>query len=123
MGAATGGLRRGTVSLEITGAPVRMTGTVTLEAQPDGGTRQSYVGELKATVPLFAAAVEDAAAGPSGRRSRPRSRPAWSGSRPLRHLGPPSSAPGEPSAQTLPTGRESITIQAQRLSRKRPDLQ
>jgi hypothetical protein len=60
---ADGDVRRGTVSLEITGAPVRMTGTVMLEALPDGGTRHSYDGELKATVPLFAAAVEEAAAG------------------------------------------------------------
>jgi hypothetical protein len=60
---AAEGSRRGTVSLEITGAPVRMTGTVSLVALPDGGTRQSYEGELKATVPLFAAAVEEAAAG------------------------------------------------------------
>lgn len=55
--------RRGTVSLEITGAPVRMTGTITLTELPDGRTRQTYDGDLKATVPLFAAAVEDAAAG------------------------------------------------------------
>jgi hypothetical protein len=60
---AVDGSRRGTVSLEITGAPVRLTGTVLLEPLPDGGTRHAYSGDLKATVPLFAAAVEEAAAG------------------------------------------------------------
>lgn len=53
---------RGTVTLEITGAPIRLSGTVRLEATEDGGTRQVYDGELRATVPLFASAVEKAGA-------------------------------------------------------------
>ncbi len=54
------GSRRGTVVVEIAGAPVRMTGTVALAA--DGGTSTiTYDGELKAAVPLFGAAVEEAA--------------------------------------------------------------
>lgn len=61
-GTLRAGARVGTVAIEITGAPVRVTGTVALEALPDGGTRQSYAGEVRASVPLFAAAVEDAAA-------------------------------------------------------------
>lgn len=56
--------RTGTVVVEITGAPVRMTGTLRLEPGADGvGTTQVFEGELKASVPLFAAAVEEATAG------------------------------------------------------------
>lgn len=55
--------RRGTVVVEITGAPVRMTGTLRLGPAPDGtGTVHGVEGELKASVPLFAAAVEEATA-------------------------------------------------------------
>nr|WP_194720252.1 DUF2505 domain-containing protein [Cellulosimicrobium arenosum] len=61
------GVRRGTVSLEITGAPVRLTGTVTLASDSDPGsdapsTVQEYDGEVRASLPLFASAIEDAAA-------------------------------------------------------------
>ncbi|QAY63419.1 DUF2505 domain-containing protein [Xylanimonas allomyrinae] len=55
--------RVGTVALEITGAPVRLTGTVALEPSPDGGTRQVYTGDVRATVPLFASVVEQATVG------------------------------------------------------------
>ena len=53
--------RRGTVVVEITGAPVRLTGTLRLQAA-DGVTTQDFEGELRASVPLFASAVEDATA-------------------------------------------------------------
>lgn len=54
--------RTGTVVVEITGAPVRMSGTLLLE--PDGeGALLTVAGELKASVPLFAQAVEEATAG------------------------------------------------------------
>ncbi|WP_231959317.1 DUF2505 domain-containing protein [Paraoerskovia marina] len=53
---------RGTVTLEITGAPIRLTGTVRLEDLPDGGTAQTYDGVLRAAVPLFASTIEKAAA-------------------------------------------------------------
>ncbi len=61
------GARRGTVSLEIAGAPVRLTGTVTLtpdgaEGGAPGGTVQTYEGEVRASVPLFGSAIEEAAA-------------------------------------------------------------
>lgn len=56
------GQRRGTVAVEIAGAPVRLTGTVALTAE-GAGSRITYDGELKANVPLFASAVEQAAAG------------------------------------------------------------
>lgn len=56
-------VRTGTVVVEITGAPVRMTGTMRLEPAPDGaGTTHVFSGDVKASVPLFAAAVEEAAA-------------------------------------------------------------
>lgn len=53
---------RGTVTLEITGAPIRLNGTVRLEESPDGGTIQTYDGVLRATVPLFGSVVEQAGA-------------------------------------------------------------
>ncbi|WP_402466861.1 DUF2505 domain-containing protein [Isoptericola aurantiacus] len=60
---ARAGRHVGTVAVEITGASVRLTGSLLLEALPDGGTRHVYDGELRASVPLFAAAIEEAAAG------------------------------------------------------------
>jgi len=52
---------RGTVALEITGTPVRLTGTVALA--PSGGSAVlTYDGEVRATIPLFGPAVERAAA-------------------------------------------------------------
>lgn len=59
--AASDGSRHGTVAVEIPGAPVRMTGTVTLRVEGEG-SRVVYDGELKASVRLFGAAVEEAAA-------------------------------------------------------------
>lgn len=59
--AAADGTRTGTVAVEIAGAPVRLTGTVALTAA-DGGAAITYDGELKANVPLFGSAVEQAAA-------------------------------------------------------------
>lgn len=58
--AADGG-RRGTVAVEIAGAPVRLTGTVVLAGE-GGASTITYDGDLKAHVPLFGAAVEEAAA-------------------------------------------------------------
>jgi hypothetical protein len=56
--------RRGTVVAEIAGAPVRLTGTTRLEpdASDDGASVLTYAGEVKAGVPIFAAAIEEAAA-------------------------------------------------------------
>jgi hypothetical protein len=69
------GVRRGTVSLEIAGAPVRLTGTVRLApdatAAADGTAGDgsasntsvlTYDGEVRASVPLFGGAIEEAAA-------------------------------------------------------------
>lgn len=56
------GARRGTVVIEIVGAPVRFTGRLRLAAH-DGGAQVLVDGELKASIPLFASAVEEAAAG------------------------------------------------------------
>lgn len=60
--AAPDGSRTGTVAVEIAGAPVRLTGTVVLSGDGDG-SRITYDGDLRANVPLFGAAVEEAAAG------------------------------------------------------------
>lgn len=60
--AAADGTRRGTVAVEIAGAPVRLTGTVAL-AGTGAASTLTYDGELKANVPLFGGAVEQAAAG------------------------------------------------------------
>ncbi|WP_217616675.1 DUF2505 domain-containing protein [Cellulomonas sp. GbtcB1] len=59
--ASADGSRTGTVAVEIAGAPVRLTGTVALAAA-DGGSAITYDGDLKANVPLFGSAVEQAAA-------------------------------------------------------------
>lgn len=62
----TAGPRRGTVVVEISGTPVRLTGTVTLDGDSGSagdGSVLTYDGELKATIPLFGAAVEQAAGG------------------------------------------------------------
>ncbi|MCF4120090.1 DUF2505 domain-containing protein [Antribacter sp. KLBMP9083] len=61
--AASGGRRVGTVAVEIPGVPVRVVGTMSLDSLPDGGTRLTYSGDVRASVPLFAAVVEEAAAG------------------------------------------------------------
>lgn len=58
---APGGERFGTVSVEITGAPVRMTGAIRL-VPTDGGSVMTYSGEVRSSIPLFGAAVESAAA-------------------------------------------------------------
>lgn len=60
-GAEDGGVRRGSVAVEIAGTPVRMTGTTHLVGTAEG-TVVEYEGDVRAPVPLFGAAVEDAAA-------------------------------------------------------------
>ncbi|PFG32482.1 DUF2505 domain-containing protein [Sanguibacter antarcticus] len=57
----TQGDRYGTVAVDITGAPVRMTGSVVLTPAHDGSV-MTYSGEIKSSLPLFGAAVEKAAA-------------------------------------------------------------
>lgn len=56
------GERKGSVVLEIVGAPVRFTGRLRL-APADAGSAIEVDGDLKASLPLFAAALEEAAAG------------------------------------------------------------
>lgn len=56
------GERKGSVVLEIVGAPVRFTGRLRL-APGDAGSVVEVDGDLKASLPLFAAALEEAAAG------------------------------------------------------------
>jgi len=57
--AAPDGSRQGTITVEIVGAPVRMTGTLSL--RPDGeGTVENVDGDLKASVPLIGGKIEKA---------------------------------------------------------------
>lgn len=58
--AGESGERHGTVSVEITGAPVRMTGTILLVPTADGSL-MTYTGEVKSPVPLFGPSIEKAA--------------------------------------------------------------
>ena len=59
---AEAGASRATIAVEIIGAPVRMTGTITLVPDADGGCTETFAGLVKASVPLFAAAVENGTA-------------------------------------------------------------
>ncbi|MGL4173547.1 MAG: DUF2505 domain-containing protein [Actinomycetota bacterium] len=55
--------RRGTVTVEIVGAPIKLTGALELKA--DGTkTRETLSGELKASVPLLGRKIEEAAQKP-----------------------------------------------------------
>jgi hypothetical protein len=59
--AAPDGSRAGTILVEVTGAPVRLTGTVRLT----GDAMSSHLaieGDLKASIPIFGSAVEQAIA-------------------------------------------------------------
>lgn len=58
--AAPDGSRSGTLTVDIAGAPVRLTGTLTLTVQ-DHGTFEDVEGELKASVPFIGGKVEQAA--------------------------------------------------------------
>jgi len=61
--APSGDERRGTVVVEIVGAPVRLTGNLRLVADADGRRTTGHVdGELRASVPLFGSSVEQATA-------------------------------------------------------------
>lgn len=57
----TEGGRKGSVVLEILGAPVRFTGRLLLAPDEGGGSVVEVDGELKASLPIFAAALEEAA--------------------------------------------------------------
>ncbi|KQR16712.1 DUF2505 domain-containing protein [Cellulomonas sp. Leaf334] len=60
---APDGSRVGTVVVEIAGAPVRLSGRTALTPTGTGATTVTYDGELRASVPLFASAIEQATAG------------------------------------------------------------
>jgi hypothetical protein len=51
--------RHGTVVVEVTGVPARLTGTLHLTGDAAGST-MAVDGQLKASIPLFAAAIESA---------------------------------------------------------------
>ncbi|GIG39583.1 DUF2505 domain-containing protein [Cellulomonas phragmiteti] len=58
---APDGSRAGTVVVEIAGAPVRLTGRTTLSVVGPDASQVVYDGEVRAAVPLFGGAVEEAA--------------------------------------------------------------
>lgn len=58
---ADSGSRTGTVTVEIKGTPVGLTGDLTLLGEDDG-TRMAVQAELKARIPLFGGQIEKAAA-------------------------------------------------------------
>lgn len=64
---AADGTRAGTVAIEFPGAPVRVTGTVTLTPAGPAASRLVHDGDVRASVPLFGAMVEQAASGALGR--------------------------------------------------------
>jgi hypothetical protein len=57
------GARVGTVVVEIAGAPVRLSGRTSLTGTAAGSTTVAYDGDLRASVPLFGSAIEQATAG------------------------------------------------------------
>jgi len=60
---AEDGSRVGTVVVEIAGAPVRLSGRTALTPVGAGSTTVTYDGDLRASVPLFGSAIEQATAG------------------------------------------------------------
>ena len=49
--------------VEIAGAPVRLSGRTSLTGTAAGSTTVAYDGDLRASVPLFGSAIEQATAG------------------------------------------------------------
>lgn len=60
---AADGSRAGSVTIDFPGAPVRVTGTTALRATGAAGCALERDGDVRASVPLFGATVEQAAAG------------------------------------------------------------
>ncbi len=52
--------RSGAVTVQISGAPLKMTGSLTLASDGHGGTIETVNGELKASVPLIGGRIEKA---------------------------------------------------------------
>jgi len=57
------GARAGTVVAEVAGVPVRLDGRTTLVAHGPAATAVRYEGEVRASVPMFGAVVEELTAG------------------------------------------------------------
>jgi hypothetical protein len=55
------GNRDGTVTVEIKGAPIRLTGSLSLREDNTGGTTELISGDLKASIPLLGGKMEKAA--------------------------------------------------------------
>lgn len=59
---AADGSRRGTIALDVTGAPVRVTGSLSLTPAPDGHAVERIAGDIKASVPFVGKTIERAVA-------------------------------------------------------------
>lgn len=60
--APTDGSRVATIAVEVTGAPVRVTGTARMSRGAAGGTVVDLAGDVHASVPIFGHAIEQATA-------------------------------------------------------------
>lgn len=59
--ATADGSRSGSIDVELSGVPVRLSGVLTLTPSADGGCTERVEGELKAKIPLVGGKVERAA--------------------------------------------------------------
>ena len=59
--AAADGSRSGTMEIDVAGAPIRLTASLSLSATAVGGSTELVEGELKARVPFIGAKIERAA--------------------------------------------------------------
>jgi hypothetical protein len=63
-----GGARNGSFTIDVKGAPVKVSGTMRLEPTPEGGTRHTVAGRFDVKVPLVGGKIADWAEGPAQQR-------------------------------------------------------
>jgi hypothetical protein len=62
------GARDGRFTIDVKGAPVKVSGTMRLEPTPDGGTRHTVTGKFDVKVPLVGGKIASWAEGPAQKR-------------------------------------------------------
>ena len=62
------GARNGTFTIDVKGAPVKVSGTMRLEPTADGGTRHTVTGKFDVKVPLVGGKIASWAEGPAQKR-------------------------------------------------------
>lgn len=62
------GARNGSFTIDVKGAPVRVSGTMRLEPTPEGGTRHTVSGKFDVKVPLVGGKIAGWAEGPAQKR-------------------------------------------------------